>query len=38
MQQCASPGFFTFASSPEEITAGIQKLFLQAVAQARLTQ
>ncbi|MGP0106885.1 MAG: pilus assembly protein, partial [Rhodoblastus sp.] len=38
MQACASPGFFTFASSPEEITAGIQKLFLQAVAQARLTQ
>ena len=38
MQACASPGFFTFASSPQEITAGIQKLFLQAVAQARLTQ
>ena len=38
MQACATPGFFTFASSPQEITAGIQKLFLQAVAQARLTQ
>jgi len=38
MQACASPGFFTFASSPAEITAGIQKLFLQAVQQARLTQ
>ena len=38
MQACASPGFFTFASSPQEITAGIQKLFLQAVQQARLMQ
>ncbi|MGA8172875.1 MAG: pilus assembly protein TadG-related protein [Methylocystis sp.] len=38
MEECASPGYFTMATSPQEITAGIQKLFLQAVQQARLSQ
>jgi hypothetical protein len=38
MQACASPGFFISASSPDEIKAGIQKLFKMSVQQARLTQ
>ncbi|QGM45257.1 pilus assembly protein TadG-related protein [Methylocystis heyeri] len=38
MQACASPGFYTYASTPQDIAAGIQKLFFQAVQLARLTQ
>jgi hypothetical protein len=38
MQACASPGFYTYASTPQDIATGIQKLFFQAVQLARLTQ
>ena len=38
MQACASPGFYTYASTPAEIAAGIQNLFFEAVQLARLTQ
>jgi hypothetical protein len=38
MQACASPGFYTYASTPADIAAGIQNLFFEAVQLARLTQ
>jgi Flp pilus assembly protein TadG len=38
MQKCASPGFYTYASTPAEIATGIQNLFFEAVQLARLTQ
>jgi Tfp pilus assembly protein PilX len=38
MLACASPGFYTYASTPADIAAGIQNLFFEAVQLARLTQ
>jgi Flp pilus assembly protein TadG len=38
LQQCASPGFYFSAYTPQDITNAMQQMFLQALAAARLTQ
>jgi Flp pilus assembly protein TadG len=38
LQQCASPGFFYSAYTPQDITNAMQDMFAQVLAAARLTQ
>ena len=38
LQQCASPGFFFSAYTPQDITNAMQAMFAQSLAAARLTQ
>lgn len=38
LQQCASPGFYFTASTPQGITNAMQAMFAQSLASARLTQ
>ncbi|MGO9234555.1 MAG: pilus assembly protein TadG-related protein [Methylocella sp.] len=38
LQQCASPGFYFTASTPQDITNAMQSMFAQSLAAARLTQ
>ena len=38
LQQCASPGFYFSASTPQDITNAMQAMFAQSLAAARLTQ
>jgi Flp pilus assembly protein TadG len=38
LQQCASPGFFLSAYTPQDITNAMQAMFAQSLAAARLTQ
>jgi len=38
LQQCASPGFYFSAYTPQDITNAMNAMFLQALAAARLTQ
>jgi Flp pilus assembly protein TadG len=38
LQQCASPGFFYSAYTPQDITNAMQDMFAQSLAAARLTQ
>jgi hypothetical protein len=38
LKQCASPGFFYSAYTPQDITNAMQDMFAQSLAAARLTQ
>ncbi|MGH6839497.1 MAG: TadE/TadG family type IV pilus assembly protein, partial [Methylocella sp.] len=38
LEQCASPGFYFTAYTPQDITNAMQAMFQQSLAAARLTQ